>query len=942
MADCSTLLDEDLESFVFNYLTDSPEPGEEPLSLDFPEIDLSQLDASDFDTNSCFNELQWCNDQSENESNQYSTDDSELFQIIYGDNEALLEALTQTLDDEISLSAFISSEDGDFCPTPALSPKPCLPSESFKSLETEDELSILKKLLLSPAQTPTGSDAPNDSNYRQTGITKLRPHRQCLKVETTIERQTGIPQTHGRGCTELQRHLVSPASDPPSSAKDDSNKEVESDSTEEDHSEDESGRFSPLPALQSPEPQFTCEKEKQAVVDLIGYMHTYCLPPKKHHSDEKHQHNTGLLKRPKTNTTPSVRSCSNQVIKVNSANAKGKCYAQGKFKRTKPTRTESSILKVLLAKDICGDVSKPYRLTQPVYAAFADSSCSHIMQGKSEQGLGRGNKAELEKTHKPFLSLMRENRSMETDSGRPAHNVSEQMTNKSAFKQECSVYAVRRSSRLNPEFWFNDEVSPQTCTARAGTNAQITMEQSLCLTTDPFVDEEQLAEVEVEESVETTGQVGDRTLQDMLKIDAREAHSDIVNQVYHPLDVTRCSTVSLSQTTSAFEKRNFEQGLSVELCGTAGLTPPTTPPYKPAEEDLYKPEISQDTVNNDPLITSPVKMGVTEKNLPPNRKLSKKQPERTELFAHLSRTSSVPDNPPPHGNKRPFSRSFGDHDYCQVKKPEPAFQRKVIKSVDLPYYDDRKQKVPPVLERKMFSNKEDNKLLKDHEIRASLTKHFGSPDTTLKEEDNVTCTSPEYDSAFEDSESECNSPEDDVFLSPLRKKSYCHRSPPSKLQSYPRSHATAQIIRTPDNRRSHRHEISEQRQTGHWNQRQIHRKKEQDDGFVIVIRNLSNSINAHELKKRFEVFGEILECQVLNKSRGEKYGFITYRRSEHAAMSLKKGPALRKKNEPSFRMSYGGSRNVFWTKYRHLDSNVEEPSSMRKKYEPMDFDNLHR
>lgn len=56
------------------------EPGES-LSLDFPEIDLSQLDAGDFDTNSCFNELQWCNDQSENESSQYSTDDSELFQV---------------------------------------------------------------------------------------------------------------------------------------------------------------------------------------------------------------------------------------------------------------------------------------------------------------------------------------------------------------------------------------------------------------------------------------------------------------------------------------------------------------------------------------------------------------------------------------------------------------------------------------------------------------------------------------------------------------------------------------------------------------------------------------------------------------------------------------------------------------------------------------------
>lgn len=237
-----------------------------------------------------------------------------------------------------------------------------------------------------------------------------------------------------------------------------------------------------------------------------------------------------------------------------------------------------------------------------------------------------------------------------------------------------------------------------------------------------------------------------------------------------------------------------------------GLTPPTTPPYKPAEEDLYKPEISQDSVNNNPSITSPVKMGETEKGLFLNRRLSKKQPERTELFAHLSKTSSIHVNPPPQGIKRPFSRSFGDHDYCQVKKPEPAFQRKAIKSSDLSGYDDRKHTVPPVLQRKMSSDKEDSKLLKDHEIRASLTKHFGSPDNTLKEEeDNVTCTSPEYDSAFEDSESECNSPEDDICLSPLRKKSYNRRSPPSKLQSYPRNQAITQIIRTPDNKRSQRY-----------------------------------------------------------------------------------------------------------------------------------------
>lgn len=33
------------------------------LDTDFPDIDLSQLDTSDFDSVNCLSELQWCNDQ---------------------------------------------------------------------------------------------------------------------------------------------------------------------------------------------------------------------------------------------------------------------------------------------------------------------------------------------------------------------------------------------------------------------------------------------------------------------------------------------------------------------------------------------------------------------------------------------------------------------------------------------------------------------------------------------------------------------------------------------------------------------------------------------------------------------------------------------------------------------------------------------------------------
>lgn len=60
--------------------------------------------------------------------------------------------------------------------------------------------------------------------------------------------------------------------------------------------------------------------------------------------------------------------------------------------------------------------------------------------------------------------------------------------------------------------------------------------------------------------------------------------------------------------------------------------------------------------------------------------------------------------------------------------------------------------------------------------------------------------------------------------------------------------------------------------------------------------------------------GPVPPSPVLSR-RGEKYGFITYRCSEHAALSLRNGAALRRHNEPSFRLSCGGLRDFCWPRY---------------------------
>ncbi|KAG8439304.1 hypothetical protein GDO86_005502 [Hymenochirus boettgeri] len=939
MADCTTLLDEELESFVFNYLTDSPEPGVEPLSLDFPEIDLSPLDANDFDSNSCFNELQWYNDHSEAESSQYSTDDSALLQIIDSENEALLAALTQTLDDiqddDIGLCAFVSSEDENVCPSTGLLPKPSL-AELPMSPESEDELSILKKLLLSPAQTPITTDSQKDGSTRRQGPYKFRPHRAYSKAESSTERQPAFPQAQNKSCTELHRHLVSSpcgADAPSKDGSQDSTKEEDSDSYEEEHSEDDSTDALLMPSPEEHKPQFTCEKEKRAVVDLIRYMHTYCLPLK------KHQHCNGLLKRTKLGSSVHTQSCSNQERVVHSGSANGSCISVGKYRESK-TVTRFSILKELLAKEICGDVSKPYRLAQPIYAEFSNSSGSTELERQKEARGSRNFNPELTNTYKPCLNLKSVNTEKENELGKSTNTAQENLAGKTARKQDHFAYAVRRSSRLNPEFgelFFQDESSFITSLPKGNITVDFLLADGhLCLTTKDFVAEEEVAVEEVGELVESI----ERILQeDVFSRNTDEAH------IVHSIENTNCHALS-SQNVSEFGKRNFEQPLTVELCGTAGLTPPTTPPYKPTEED-FKPE----PIKTVTLIRSPSRNSVTEDYLSANKKTAKKHPERTELFAHLSRTEDLPAISESQGIKRPFSRSFGDHDYCQVIKADTTIPRKLIRSVDVSSYIEKKSKqvLHPVHPRNVERKTEqtlngDSKHLKDHEIRASLTKHFGFPDHTLKDETDILCNSPEYDSVFDDSGSEYSSPiEDDSCFSPIRNKLHSQRNISSKSKRHCYSLNSGSHHSSRDRPRDYRYESFDQ-ESKHMGQMHIQRKREKAiiEGRMIYIRNLSNSISANELKRRFEVFGEIIECSVLSKNRGEKYGFITYQYPEHAALSLKKGASLRKRNEPSFHLSYGGLKHFFRTKYTDLDSNAVEPSKPLKKskYESMDFDSL--
>ncbi|KAM9717102.1 peroxisome proliferator-activated receptor gamma coactivator 1-alpha isoform 6-T6 [Menidia menidia] len=139
---------------------------------------------------------------------------------------------------------------------------------------------------------------------------------------------------------------------------------------------------------------------------------------------------------------------------------------------------------------------------------------------------------------------------------------------------------------------------------------------------------------------------------------------------------------------SPFENKTIERTLSVEIAGTPGLTPPTTPPHKASQENLFKASLK---TKLSPCSSSALthkrarlsEMGTGAVAPAPGasaRGPNRKGPEQTELYAQLSKVSStlpcaVTQNAAGGGfeehhstcnNKRATSRGHSDHDYCQA------------------------------------------------------------------------------------------------------------------------------------------------------------------------------------------------------------------------------------------------------------------------------------
>ncbi|XP_041724051.2 peroxisome proliferator-activated receptor gamma coactivator 1-alpha isoform X5 [Coregonus clupeaformis] len=138
---------------------------------------------------------------------------------------------------------------------------------------------------------------------------------------------------------------------------------------------------------------------------------------------------------------------------------------------------------------------------------------------------------------------------------------------------------------------------------------------------------------------------------------------------------------------SPFENKTIERTLSVEISGTPGLTPPTTPPHKASQENPFKASLKTklSSCSSSALACKRVRLseagpcGPTTLTPALGGGPSRNGPEQTELYAQLSKVSTAlptlvvtattggcqEEHCGGNGKRGAQPRSYSDHDYCQ-------------------------------------------------------------------------------------------------------------------------------------------------------------------------------------------------------------------------------------------------------------------------------------
>ncbi|XP_070769578.1 peroxisome proliferator-activated receptor gamma coactivator 1-beta [Enoplosus armatus] len=927
MADCAPLLDEELSSFVFNYLTENSDSqyGEEEvcsdrLDTDFSDIDLSQLDTSDFDSVNCLSELQWCNDQPADASpasTHYSTGDV-LFET-EEENAALLAALTDSLD------GMVDAEVGGLSVFPALGEGPDQEEEEEDNLplsaedfsqslgaETED-LSLLKMLLLTPPNVPTGVDAHKDRvhghRYSNRSL-HLRPVRPLVKSDLPQERKPRAVRPAGRLCTELHRHLTTaqdsedtpaPDTEEDEEEEEDEDSESEEDEEEEGEEEEEESSSSEVEGVavvaavptEPPKPQFSSEKELHSVVELITYMHTYCLPTRKQQGWERKDRDLQRPRaRPEAPRLATTNSNSRVVLVATPGTSGGLTGTAGAPRRLPFARRRemkaNSLLRELLQQSSSFDVSKPYRLHSPPYTHSLSPNRGGV---SAPSALAKSAPAHSPSSTTPKLELRKDSSSPER-----RYYSSEALQSPEETGEDGGSFSVRRSRRLASfPSRFAKRLRPGR--AREGEGK----------------DKEEKEEGRVGVKLLPT-QAGGGTTTEPEQLTSRDGSAGTMEPTKpccHEKRACLCLPLNPKSTgESQYSTKPFEQTLGVDLCGTAGLTPPTTPPHKPVEDELFKPAEGGKGVEGAGGGSSGDGGGGSESvHLASNTNVAtkasswahrahhqRKLPEQTELYAQLRRMGQAGDSD--------THRTFGDHDYCALSLGESRKRSAAMLGAMLQAQggSDGVSTLAPKAADDQVSDgkgKENGERLVVSEVAEPLEKQTVT--VVISSLPPSDCQSAAATPPASEEEAERSS----ASRSPSPILHLCPDSPASKTDSSENSEVC------PDDKQRNK------------------AKSDEDNCQVFYIHNLPTSVTQNMLRKRFQVFGKAEDCKVIICNE-ERCGVIKIRQ-----------PGVQRhwrERETVFQNGPAGLRRL--TRKRYIDLDEAGPGPVKSKYDALDFDTL--
>ncbi|XP_057190853.1 peroxisome proliferator-activated receptor gamma coactivator 1-alpha isoform X4 [Triplophysa rosa] len=891
---------------------------DQPLCPDLPELDLSELDVSDLDADSFLGGLKWYSDQSEIISSQYGNEVSNFFEIDEENEANLLAVLTETLDsipvDEDGLPSFEALADGDVTNASDQS-CPSTPDGSPRTPEPE-EPSLLKKLLLAPANSQLsynqypGGKAQNHAASNQ----RIRPTPAVAKTENPWNsRPRGACPNRSvrRPCTELLKYLTS------------------------------SDEAFQIRAREAKSTWTGCGKDRGGACTLS------CSSSSSPSSSS-------------TSSFSSLSSCSSSAVSKKKTSSASLSSQQQLAVQAQRGESQAPG-----ACSVAGEGAGKWRRcsrgerSAPVAPSSRGGGCGHSCSGEEGPDADKGSSAAARfiSDHKgsPF-----ENKTVErtlsveisgtpglTPPTTPPHKASQENPFKVSLKNKLSSCSSSALSSKRPRL-SNGGSCPQPTSGsiRKGQEqtelyAQLSKASS---TMPPGGSEERRGKRP------TPRVFGDHDYCQS-KSTKRDSTTTTAAAVTGPMEGrhAECKDSNMPTSTTSTSSLSSANPLSSSLARQLQVLSPTAQEACP----------SMDAHGQDHNPTSGSKSSVDRNSA--GRKLLRDQEIREELNKHFGNPQQAVFNEK-EGEQRetqPVEDSdSGDEnsgllwDYMHPSLPvfedlEAGRERLLCLGEGFPLellLEGSPSSSPSSSSFSWSSVSPPSSQLspQHHRCPRSISRNRSRSSTHHRR--RSLSRSPYSRSESPDSRSPSWSPEnmvDSTFIPRIYKSLRSQSN--SIFGRRPRYDSYEEYQHERLKREEYRRDY-EKREYERAEQRETQRQKALEERRVVYVGRLRANSTRTELKRRFEVFGEIEECTVNLRHDGDNFGFITYRYTCDALAALENGHTLRRSNEPHFELCLGGQKQFCKSNYTDLDSHSDDfdPASTKSKYDSMDFDSLLR